>query len=59
MKTAYSCLRCTARAQGEAVEELRGTVQALAAQLEELRVRAFVITGLDYWTGLLDWTTGL
>ena len=20
---------------------------------------ASVITGLDYWTGLLDWTTGL
>ena len=27
-----------ARAQGETIEELRGTVQALAAQLEELRV---------------------
>lgn len=36
--TAYSCLRCTARAQGETIEELRGAVQALAAQLEELRV---------------------
>ena len=21
--------------------------------------RVFVFTGLDYWTGLLDWTTGL
>ena len=36
--TAYSCLRCTARAQGEAIEELRGMVQTLATQLEELRV---------------------
>ena len=35
--TTYSCLRCTARAQGEAIEQLRGTVQALATQLEELR----------------------
>ena len=22
-------------------------------------VRVFVFTGLDYWTGQLDWTTGL
>jgi len=22
-------------------------------------IRVFLFTGLDYWTGLLDWTTGL
>ena len=33
----------------------------LAAFLEfaHMTKRASVITGLDYWTGLLDWTTGL
>ena len=27
--------------------------------LTQLGERVFVFTGLDYWTGLLDWTTGL
>ena len=27
--------------------------------LSSKEIRLFVITGLDYWTGLLDWTTGL
>ena len=26
---------------------------------KSMQTRATVITGLDYWTGLLDWTTGL
>lgn len=36
--TAYHFLCCTAHVQGETTEELCGTIQALASQLEELRV---------------------
>ena len=28
-------------------------------ELGSIRLGVFVFTGLDYWTGLLDWTTGL
>ena len=32
---------------------------AISLQAKCLIARVFVFTGLDYWTGLLDWTTGL
>ena len=31
----------------------------LIMKCKEQPPRVFVFTGLDYWTGLLDWTTGL
>ena len=44
-------IECTGRWIGESkIPELIATVVYL---------RVYTIGGLDYWTGLLDWTTGL
>ena len=32
---------------------------SVADKDRQTQMGASVITGLDYWTGLLDWTTGL